>query len=144
MKQIIDILQNNFKCGTCYKEFDNITKMNQHIKETHHQDFHLIYGNVLANSGHFHYFQTLLRSYTKLLWNLDYPELANSIHMSSDKAQFSLKKVTNLRKSLDFSRTVRRAKQKELAVPFVKHAREENIEINISNFYSWIQNNAII
>ena len=61
--------------------------------------------------------------------------------MSSDKAQFSLKQVTNLRKSLDFSRNVCRAKQKELAVPFVKHAREENISINISNFYSWKENN---
>ena len=46
-------------------------------------------------------------------------------------------KVTDFRKSLDTYRAVRQAKLRELVTPFVKYAKENNIDIDINSYFRW-------
>ena len=73
----------------------------------------------------------------KLEWDLDYEELVKSIHFETPKALFMQEKVTDFRKSLDTYRTVRKAKLREFVTPFIKYAKENNLEINLDSFLLW-------
>ena len=136
-KELIDILKDNFKCAICGFKAEHIANLNDHMKETTHNEFFQSYGAVLPNIGHFHYGFTLLRSFTKLLWNIDFSELAKAIHLETEKAQLMIQKQTNYRKGMDFCKIARRAKLREFAYPFVREAKEEDTEISIDKFYDW-------
>ena len=48
-------------------------------------------------------------------------------------------KVTDFRKSLDTVKTVRKAKVREFVTPFVRYARDKNLDINVPSFLLWKQ-----
>ena len=79
----------------------------------------------------------MLRSYVKLVWNIDYSELVKAIHFESPKAQFVQMKVTDYRSSLDTFRISREAKLREFVYPFVKYARQNNIVRSVEMFFIW-------
>ena len=136
-KAMIELMKNAHTCAVCGKKLRYIAEMTDHMHETHHKEFYQTYGNILPNIGHFHYSLTMLRSYVKLLWKLDYEELVKSIHFETPKALFMQEKVTDYRKSMDTCKTVRTAKVRELATPFVKYAKENNLDINVDSFLLW-------
>ena len=108
--------------------------MRDHWKETHHSEYFQTYRNILPNIGHFHYCLTMLRSLVKLRWNIDYQELVKAIHFETPKALFCQEKVTDFRKSLHTNRTVRVATMRELATPFVKYAKENDLETDVASY----------
>ena len=126
-KIMIQIIKNTHTCIKCNKDLISMSDMSEHMKKKHHTEFYQKFGNILSNIGKFHYCLTMLRSYVKLLWNIDYSELVKAIHFESPKAQFVQLKVTDYRSSLDTFRIIREAKLRELVYPFVKYARQNNI-----------------
>ena len=68
---------------------------------------------------------------------MDYQELCKSIHFETEKALFMQEKVTDFRKSLDTYRTARAAKLRELVMPFVKYALENDVKMDIENYLNW-------
>ena len=100
-------------------------------------EFYQKFGNILPNIGQFHYCLTMLRSYVKLVWNIDYSELVISIHFKSPKAQFVQQKVTDYRSSLDTFRISMAGKLREMVCPFVKYARDNEIARAVNSFYIW-------
>ena len=121
----------------CDKDMMSMSDISNHIKKKHHTEFYQKFGNILPNIGQFHYFLTMLRSYVKLVWNIDYSELVKSIHFESPKAQFVQLKVTDYKSSLDTFRISREAKLRELVYPFVKYARQNNIKRSLEMFLRW-------
>ena len=107
------------------------------MNETNHNEFFQTYGNIFPNIGHFHYALTMLRSLVKLEWDIDYQELCKAIHFETPKALFMQQKATDFRKSLETYKTVREAKLKELVTPFVKHAKDNKLDINVKSFLMW-------
>ena len=79
----------------------------------------------------------MLRSYVKLVWDIDYSYLCKMIHFDSPKAQLVQYKVVDFHKSWDTCQASRQAKCLELAYPFVKHAKVEGIPVTMQNFYRW-------
>ena len=136
-KVIIDLIKNVHTCADCGKRFDFLAEMSEHMKTIQHREYFQTYGSIIPNIGQFHYALTMLRSLVKLLWDIDYQVLVESIHFETPKAQFMQQKVTDFRKSLDTCRTVHEAKLRELVTPFVKFARENTIPIDSKAFYAW-------
>ena len=66
----------------------------------------------------------MIRSFIKLIWNLD---LSESILLKSPKSQFMIEKGTEFRKCFDVLRTSHEAKLRELVYPFVKWANKKNL-----------------
>ena len=79
----------------------------------------------------------MLRCLTKLSWNLDYSDLCEAIHLVTPKAKFMIEKQTDFRKGLDFVRTARKAKLRELVTPFVKFCKAENVKPLVDHFILW-------
>ena len=79
----------------------------------------------------------MVRSYVKLVWDIDYSYLCKMIHFDSPKAQLVQYKVVDFHKSWDTCQASRQAKCLELAYPFVKHAKVEGIPVTMQNFYRW-------
>ena len=136
-KQMIEILSNRFKCAECGKKLKYVTELSSHLEKTSHSEFFQLYGNVLLNIGNFHYVLTMIRSLTKLLWEVDLQELSVAILMDSPKAQFMLSKCTDFRKCWDFFCTARTAKLREIVSPFVKYYKFNNIEESLDKFLQW-------
>ena len=136
-KAMIELIKNAHTCAECGKKLRYMAEMTDHMQETHHSEFYQTYGNILPNIGHFHYALTMLRSLVKLEWNIDFEELVKSIHFETPKALFMQEKVTDFRKSLDTYRTVRGAKLRELVTPFVKYAKDNDLEINVDSYLLW-------
>ena len=136
-KAMIELIKNVHTCAECGKRLRYIADMTDHMQEFKHKEFYQTYGNILPNIGHFHYSLTMLRSLVKLEWKLDYQELVKSIHFETPKALFMQEKVTDFRKSLDTYRTAREAKLREFVTPYVKYARENNLDINVASFLLW-------
>ena len=82
----------------------------------------------------------MLRCLTKLSWNLDYSDLCEAIHLVTPKAKFMIEKQTDFRKGLDFVRTARKAKLRELVTPFVKFCKAENVKPLVDHFILWKKN----
>ena len=140
-KVLIDLIRNAHTCATCGKRIDFISEVTDHMNTTHHKDYFQTYGSIIPNIGQFHYSLTLLRSLVKLDWDIDYQAHVKSIHFETPKALFMQQKVTDFRKSLDTYRCVRRAKLRELVTPFVKHARENFVDIDVKSYLAWNRSN---
>ena len=136
-KAMIELIRNVHTCAVCGKRLRFIAEVTDHISQTHHREYFQTYGNILPNIGHFHYGLTMLRSYVKLKWSIDYEELVKSIHFETPQALFMQEKVTDFRKSLDTFRTARKATLRELVTPFVKYALENEIEVSVNSFLMW-------
>ena len=136
-KALIELIKNVHTCAVCGKRLRYISEVTDHINSIKHMEYYQTYGNILPNIGHFHYDLTMVRSLVKLVWNIDYQELVKSIHFETPKALFMQEKVTDFRKSLDTLRIVRAAKLRELVTPFVRYAKENSLDINVSSFLLW-------
>lgn len=139
MKHLISIVKNNHTCEVCDKRLRYISEINEHFNETGHNSFYQTYGAVLLNYGEFHYAQTIMRCYTKLNWDIDFKDLCTAINLASPKAQFMIEKGTDFRKSIDFIRSVRKAKIREILTPYVRFCKERNIEATVDMFYVWLK-----
>ena len=109
------------------------------MHETTHNRFFATYGAILPNIGGFHLCQTMMRSFIKLIWNLDLSELCKSILLESPKSQFMIEKGTEFRKCFDVLRTSHEAKLRELAYPFVKWANKTNVDISLDSYHLWFK-----
>ena len=98
-KVFIDLIKNVHTCAECGKRFDFLAEMSEHMKTMQHREYFQTYGIILPNIGQFHYALTMLRSLVKLLWDIDYQVLVQSIHFETPKAQFMQQKVTDFRKN---------------------------------------------
>ena len=136
-KQMIKIIREYHNCDTCKKEFKYITELRQHFKSTGHTKFYQTFGNILIQSGHFHYCQTLLRCYVKLTWDLDLEEGSAAIGLDSMKAKFMVSKVTNFRKVFDVVRSMRQSRMREFVLPYIRWAKINNFPVSLKDFYVW-------
>ena len=136
-KEMIRIVREYHTCLKCGIELKYITELKSHKNETGHEKFYQTFGNILIQSGHFHYMMCMVRSFVKLTWDLDVEELSASIGLDSLKAKFMVSKVTNLRKVTDVIRSIRIAKLRELVLPYVKFALTNNFQPSIQDFYKW-------
>ena len=136
-KVMIELIKNAHTCAICGKRLRYLADMTDHMQNTQHNEYYQTYGTILPNIGHFHYSLTMLRSLVKLQWNIDYQELVKSIHFETPKALFTQLKVTDYRKSLDTCKTARKAKVREFVTPFVRYARDKNLDINVASFLLW-------
>ena len=140
MKHIIDICSNTFICKECGKTLDHISQVKQHMDQTKgHKKFFLKYSVFLPNLGQFHETMAAYRALLKLLWDIDFKGLAAAIDLDSPKASFMIQKGVDYRKSLDFIRTARSAKLRELLTPFVIYCWENKVVETIGNFQRWIK-----
>lgn len=115
-------------------------EISDHHKSTDHKEYYQTYGSILLNIGHFHYVQCMLRSLTKLLWEVDFEDLCEAVHLVTPKAKFMIEKQTDFRKGMDFIWTARKAKLREIVTPFVKYCKVQNIATNVNNFLLWKKN----
>ena len=136
-KQMIKLIKYVLLCATCGKKLSYIADVTDHMKTHRHMEFYQKFGNILPNVGQFHYSLTMLRSYVKLVWDINFSELCKSVHFESPKAQIVQQKVTDFHKSLDTFRISYEAKLRELAYPFVQYAIEHNVSSSIESFYMW-------
>ena len=136
-KIMIKLINDVFVCLTCKQEFKHIADITEHMKMKDHKEYFQKFGNILPNIGQFHYSLTMLRSYVKLVWNINLSELCKSIHFESPKAQYVQEKVKDFHKSLDTFRISQEAKLCELAYPFVKYARKNKVNTSIESYYLW-------
>ena len=136
-KICMDLIKNYHECVSCGKELTNLADITTHKNEYHHREFFKTFGNIFLNIGEFHYGLTMLRSYVKLIWNMDFSYLCKSIHFDSPKAQIVQLKVADFHKSWDTFLSNRKAKLLEICYPFVKHAMKDGIPVTIENFYRW-------
>ena len=136
-KIMIKLINDVFVCLTCKQEFKHIADITEHMKMKDHKEYFQKFGNILPNIGQFHYSLTMLRSYVKLVWNINLSELCKSIHFESPKAQYVQEKVKDFHKSLDTFRISQEAKLRELAYPFVKYARKNKVNTSIESYYLW-------
>ena len=90
--------------------------------------------SILPNIGMFHYCQTAMRSYLKLMWNIELEDLAKSIGLESPKALFCFQNGTNFRMSFDLIRQARSANLREMLYPYVQHCFTENLTLNVEGF----------
>ena len=139
MKSLIKLIENTFTCTTCGKRFEDISDISEHTEKEEHCSYFQTYGCFLPNYGQFHYMMCMYRSYLKLLWNIEYKDLAISIKLTSPKALLMVEKGQDFRKSLDFIITARKAKIRELLSPFVKYANAQKIVPTIPNFKRWVK-----
>ena len=136
-KQMIRIVREYHTCKTCGIELKFITELKTHKSEKGHNTFFQTFGNILIQSGHFHYMMCMVRSFVKLSWDLDIEELSASIGLDTIKAKFMVSKVTNIRKVTDVLRSIRIAKLRELVLPYVKFALQHKFQPNIEDFFKW-------
>ena len=136
-KQLIRLINDVFICAVCDEEVKFIADLSDHMKFHGHYEFYQKFGNILPNVGQFHYSLTMMRSYVKLNWDINYSELCKSINFESPKAQLVQLKVTDFHKSLDTFRIAYEAKLRELVYPFVTYAREAGIPPTVEQFYIW-------
>ena len=136
-KQMIKIVREYHTCTKCNTELKFITEMKTHKNETGHDKYFQTFGNILIQSGYFHYMMCMVRSFVKLTWNLDVEELSASIGLDSVKAKFMVSNVTNLRKVTDVLRSIRSAKLREFVLQYVRFALLNNFKPNIQDFYQW-------
>ena len=141
MKSLIQIIENSFQCITCGENLEHVSEIGEHARSSEHTQFFQKYGCFVPNVGQFHYQQVMNRSYTKLLWEVDFKELCQSIKLNTPKAMFMIEKGTDFRKHMDFIMSTRKAKIRELVTPFVKYAKTEKIAITTQNFQRWIKEN---
>ena len=134
---LIKLISDIFICISCETELKHIADMTEHMKAHHHKEYYQKFGNILPNIGQFHYCLTMLRSYVKLVWDIDLSELCRSIHFESPKAQYVQQKVKDFHKSMDTLRISQEAKLRELAYPFVKYARAKKVTTSIDSYYMW-------
>ena len=134
-----EIVKNSHTCIICKEKLEYITEISEHFQNTQHTEFYQTYGSVILNYGGFHYMQTSIRSYTKLNWEIDFEELCKAMKLDTPKALFMIEKVTDFRKSLDFIRSCRKAKIRELLTPFVKHCKENNLQVSVGYFFLWLK-----
>ena len=136
-RQLISIIKNHHQCVQCGKKIKYLSELTDHMKSSGHNEFYQTYGNILMNIGNFHFVQAMLRSYTNLLWFIDTEELAKSLELTSPKALFMVHKVTDFRKCMDIIRSTRKAKLRELILPFIKHCISKNLICDINHFKLW-------
>ena len=136
-KQMIKIVREYHYCHDCEKQFQFITELKTHMDETGHKQYYQTFGNILIQSGHFHYCQTLLRSYIKLNWDLDIEDLSASIGLDSMKAKFMVSKVTNFRKVWDVVRSVRLSRMREMVLAYVKWGKLNHFPLSVKDYYAW-------
>ena len=134
-----EIIKNNHTCIICKEKLEYITEISEHFQNTQHTEFYQTYGSVILNYGGFHYMQTIIRSYTTLNWEIDFQELCKAMKLDTPKALFMIEKGTDFRKSLDFIRSCRKAKIRELLTPFVKHCKENNLHVSVGHFFLWLK-----
>ena len=92
MKSLIQIIENSFQCTTCGQNLESVSELGEHASSTEHRHFFQKYACFIPNVGQFHYQQVMNRSYTKLLWDIDFRELCKSINLNSPKAMFMIEK----------------------------------------------------
>ena len=64
------------------------------MKDHHHKEFYQQFGNIFPKRCHFHYCLTRLRSYVKLIWDIELSELCKSKHNKNEN--FREKKKKNI------------------------------------------------
>ena len=138
-KHIIKIIENTYSCTTCGKRLYHPSEIMEHKENHKHDNFCQTYGSFILNIGQFHYCMTMHRSYTKLLWNVDFSDLASSMKLDSAAAQLMIKNGVDFRKSFDFLRSVRKAKLRELLYPFVIFCYKNKVFISVENFLRWVK-----
>ena len=136
-KQLIKLINDFFVCITCENVLCYLADMTEHMKTHGHKEYFQKYGNILPQIGQFHYGLTMLRSYVKLVWNINLSELCKAINFESPKAQIVQEKVKDFHKSLDTFRISQEAKICELVYPYVKYAMEHNIPTSVESYYTW-------
>ena len=109
----------NHTCIECGKTLLT-SKTKEHHTETSHEEYFQTYGSLTPNIRYFHYSQAMLRTFTKLLWGIDYSDLCEAVHLVTPKAKFMIEKQTDFRKGLDFVRSAQKAKLREMVTPYVK------------------------
>ena len=139
MKSLIKLIENTFTCTKCGKRFEDVSDITEHTEKEEHFSFFQTYACFLPNYGQFHYMMCMYRSFIKLLWSIEYKDLAISIKLTSPKALLMIEKGQDFRKSLDFIISARRAKIRELLSPFVKDANSQKIVPTIPNFKRWVK-----
>ena len=139
-RDMMDLIMNSFDCAECDEKFDHMANVNEHMKNKQHKQYYQRFGSIVPNLGQFHYLLTLMRSYIKMIWNVDLSDLAKAINLDSPKAQFMVQHCTNLRKVLDCVRAAREARKREMVLPFIKQCLEEETEISLENFFLWLKN----
>ena len=123
----------------CGKVFVNLSSVTDHKKDTQHNKYFMLYGNIILRIGGFHMELTMMRSYVSLNWDINYGEIAKYCNFVSPKAQLTLKKVSDFHKSTDVFMASRIAKIRELLVPYVQYCTNQEIRPSAEGFDEWIE-----